>query len=123
MLFSGDKEMGFTGENSEKGGTAIKAGVEKEQIVFSQAVCELFDQFVFRSGGFAVNVAKRRTTDKIKQAAKFNRNGSQTFLTIMASEGLPKRFGFRQSKSCFINGQSTQTVPAILFGIAGRLQP
>ena len=114
--------MCFTGKDPDKSRKAVEAGIEKKKVVFSQAVIEFFNQFMFRSGGLAVNVAKGSTTDKIEEATEFNGDRAQAFLAVMSSEGLPKRFGFRQSQCCLINSQSAQSVPAIVFGIAGSLQ-
>ena len=53
--FGGNEEVGMSEKDLDEGGTVIEARVQKKEIAFLEPLDELVDEFMFRSGCFAVN--------------------------------------------------------------------
>lgn len=46
----GNDEVGFSGQYSNEGRAVVEAGIQEQQIAFSEALNEFGNEFVFRSG-------------------------------------------------------------------------
>ena len=122
-FLSWNDEVGMAVEDFDKCGAVVEACVQQKQIAFFEVVNELGNEFVFRSACLAVDEAQGRTADQVKQTAELDSNRSQSLLTLVCAETLPKRSRFGQSKSCLIACKEAQPVPTAALVLAGCLQP
>jgi len=106
-----------------EGGAVVEACVQEKQIALLEALDEFDNEFMLRSGRFAVDEAQGCTADQIKQAAKLHSNSPQSLLAIVCAETVPKRWRFGQSESGLVTGKQTQIVPTAALLFAGGLQP
>ena len=121
--FGGDDEVGVPEEDLDEGSAVIEARVQEKEIAFVEALDELVDEFMFRSTCFAVNEAQGCTANEIKQTTKLDRNRSQSLLTLVCAETLPKGWRFGQTESGLVTGKQTQSVPTVALMLAGALKP
>ena len=94
-FLGGDNEVGMTEEDLGEGEAVIEAIVEEKEISLSEVVDEFVNEFVFRSTCLAVDEAEGCTANKVKEAAKLDRDCAQSLLAVVGAETLPEglRFG------------------------------
>lgn len=114
--------MGGPGHDLYQSGTVIKTHIKQQQIIFLEIVDEFFNEFVFRGGRSSIDKVKRRSADKIKQAAKLNCNRPQSTRATVCTETLPKGLGFGQGQIGLVSGNKAQPVPTTSLLTAGLLQ-
>jgi hypothetical protein len=91
VFLSWNKEVGMTEKDLDESGAVVEACVQQKEIAFLEALDELYNEFVFRSACLGVDEAQGRTADQVKQAAELDSNRSQSLLTLVCAETLPKR--------------------------------
>lgn len=87
--------MGMPAEDFNEGGAVVEARVDQEQIALFERLNKLEDEFVFGGADFVVDEAQGGPAEQVKQAAKLHGNRTQSLLTLVGAEALPKRLRFR----------------------------
>ena len=90
-------------------GAVVEACIQKKQIAFFEVLDKFENEFMFRSGCFAVDEAQRCTADQVKEAAKLHSNGSQSLLAIVCAEKTSKEMVIRAKREWFCHQQADAT--------------
>ena len=87
-------KVGAPGSNLSESGAGIKARIQQKQIALLEVAQEFLNQFVFRGAHLAINEAQGCACDKVKEAAKFDRDRSQSTRSLVCAEAFKKRSKF-----------------------------
>lgn len=114
--------MGLPVKDFGEGRTIVKTGVQEQEIILSEALDQLANEFMFRGADLAVDETQGGVANQIKQATKLDGNSAQSLLTPMSAETLPERRRFGQSERGFVASQQAQAIPTAAVR-RGFLQP